>query len=615
MQIKLLFFLLLLCNSIVFAQQQEKIISNKLDINDNNDYSTFAILDSVIKEYKIFFTGENHLHRKSNYMLQLKMLKYLHQKAGVRHLFLEFGFSRGYLVNQYVQTGDSTLFTILSDYSYDEYALLYKGIWEYNKTLDSNKRIIVTGIDLERSYNTSVKVLDMFLPQQLPPAEIEIHIEALKSLAKMSDKKMQETKNDTDNEKKFKGEVFSQIRTMDYIMQSIDSLSDVWKNYLGDNFDNFNRVLKGIKAEKQRTEYSYKNTPHHYIFREQYMYEQMLQLVEKYPDDKFYGQFGRCHTPVNEQEYWCGYYYVKTLASRLNHSTNRKVNGKVLSIATYYPEGSTHEKKITEEEKLKYLLDNISADTLTIIQITSDTTLFGKLLNKYQYLIINKYKLTEDFISKDDAKDKGLETLYKPDAYLDVRAGLFFTQQNDINNNLNNFFPGNNFNMQLYSWGIMMGWLENRIANINLCYDNYMAQSIYPNDSVNFKFTGNKFMLRFGPEVTRTKAINISPLFGLGYARYTFIQNAKVQNPSPESIFISNTRVESKYNNPAFVIDGSLEIRMNFSPFTLALHGGYTYDISKKTWRYRGNNINSEAKSSHSGPYVNFCVGFLFAGE
>jgi hypothetical protein len=572
------------------------------------------MLDSVVNNYTVFFTGENHLHRKSNYMLQLKMLKYLHQKAGVRHLFLEFGYSRGYLVNRYVHTGDSTLFNILSDYSYDEYALLYKGIWEYNKTLDSNNRIIVSGIDVERSYNTSAKLLEMFLPAGQAPAAIEIHIEAIKALAKMSDKKMQESKDNTTDDMKFKGENISQAKTMNFILKSVDSIPDVWKDYLGNNYNDFCMVLNGIKAEKLRSDYLVGSTPYHYIYREQYMYLQLLALVEKYPNEKFYGQFGRCHTPINEQEYWCGYYFLKTLASRINHSNNERVKGKVLSIATYYPEGTMFEKKVTEQEKLNKIIDNIKLDTLTILAVTNDTAVFGKFKEKYQYLIINKFKQTDDVVKKEKpSENNNNQSNQQPDYvfFINGKTGLFFTQQNDLNKTLNNLYPGNIFNMQLYSWGIEMGWSENAIANVNFSYDNYLTQTIYPIDSISFKFKGSKFLFRFGPEITRSNTFNLSPQIGLGYAGYTFVQRLGGSSNTDMILFNAANFTQYKFRNPAFILEGLLEIRMNLFPFTVALQGGYTYDVSKKSWRYKGTNLPDGIKSSHTGAFINFCLGFM----
>src|SRR5690606_35468034 len=166
---------------IINAFAQNKVVD--LDIEKNDDFSSFQILDSAAKDKMVFFTGENHNFRTSNYKLQLKMLKYLYKNFGVNHLFLEFGISRGWLVNNYVQTGDSSLYTILKKYSYDEYTMLYKELMLFNKTLPADKKIMIHGIDIERSYSTPIKVLSMLLPDRKAPKSIELNIEALKSLA------------------------------------------------------------------------------------------------------------------------------------------------------------------------------------------------------------------------------------------------------------------------------------------------------------------------------------------------------------------------------------------------------------------------------------------------
>ncbi len=92
-----IFFLSLLIACFTGIKAQTNV--STLDIENNDDFSSFSMLDSVVKDYSVFFTGENHNFRTSNYKLQLKMLKYLNKNCGVRHLFLEFGVSRGWLVN------------------------------------------------------------------------------------------------------------------------------------------------------------------------------------------------------------------------------------------------------------------------------------------------------------------------------------------------------------------------------------------------------------------------------------------------------------------------------------------------------------------------------------
>jgi hypothetical protein len=601
----------------------QKYQYNKLDIEDNSDYTSFAMLDSVVKNYNVFFTGENHLFRKSNYMLQLKMLKYLHKNAGVRHLFLEFGYSRGWLVNKYVHTGDSTLFNILRDYSFEEYALLYKGIYEFNQTLDSADRIIVSGIDIERSFSTPLKVMSMMLPEKEAPRIIALQIEAIRALSKMNDEKQKKSKQretGDEEERAFYTPTFSDKRSVAYILQNYDSNKVVYQQYLGDAFLDFSRIVEGLRAETYRDEYTDNKAVQEYIFRERFLYDRFVELVNQYPNDKFYSQFGRCHTPLEEQDQACGYYYFKTLSSRINKSDNPHLKNKVLAIAAYYPESSTYEQKVATDEKIDPFLNRAEEEGLTIFRIGSDTALYGKFTEKYQFIIINKNDYRTDIVTiKKDEEEEEFEFddeyEYEPFfVYAEARRGIYGISLGTLNSNLV-LAKGTEqpFTSPVYFWGGAFTSIQNWGSYTSLSFDLFDAQKIAPSDTVRLELHGWSARFRGGFDVIGSAAVHLSPFMGYGFSVLKLTETIESPSTSSGSIFDMSYASQRKWKNPAPFIEGGLDLRLNLRFISVGINGAYMLDLSGKHWRTEGKPDAYSPKTSLSGYYVSL-VAALFIG-
>ena len=176
---KIIWGLLSLLLSTTWAQK------SALNLKDDNDFTGFELYKDSLENYSIFINGENHLYTKSNAALQLKMLKYLHQNADVKTLLLELGWSRGYIITKYIQTGDSTLLPAIKNYSWQYYAKMVESLKLYNDSLPQDQKISVVGIDVERFNNMAVKAMQMQMPKRgfkTPHDSIEMSIESLEAL-------------------------------------------------------------------------------------------------------------------------------------------------------------------------------------------------------------------------------------------------------------------------------------------------------------------------------------------------------------------------------------------------------------------------------------------------
>lgn len=108
------------------------------------------------EKYDVFIVSEVH-GVNLNYDVKWELLKDLHHKKGLNTLLLEVSYTSGYLLNEYLHTGDEKLLeTVFSFYRGSTFYTrdevnFFKKLYEYNMYFPIEKRIQVIGIDLEHS--------------------------------------------------------------------------------------------------------------------------------------------------------------------------------------------------------------------------------------------------------------------------------------------------------------------------------------------------------------------------------------------------------------------------------------------------------------------------------
>ena len=579
-----------------------------LDIDDNEDYSSFALLDPVVGNYNVFFTGENHRFRTSNYMLQLKMLKYLHKQAGVRHLLLEFGYSRGYLVDMYVQTGDSAIYEALDDYSFKEYAKFYKALYEFNQTLDSANRIHIHGIDLERSPLTSVKLMEVLLPSKSTPVpdSIELSVETIRSLEAYGHGLYGMEDSDY-----FGGGYYSQKASLWGVMRDYDTHKDDFQDYLGDNFEKFDRIIRGLRAENERLEYEANAAMQAKIFREQYMYRSFLELIDSLEGERFFSQFGRCHTATEEQDSWCNFYHLKSLASRINGSEHPRLKDKVCSIAAYYPQDDLTWYLDEEKEEIEGIVSELSIkeNGLTLVKAPGDTTVYPDLFSKFQYIIVNNNSLSEDF--KSDGLDDGEDLYYYDPVFFDFNVGAggkMFHRMGNISDALDQV--GVTFSPYVLAYSYDFSVIQNRGFAMRVHFDwyDYLEDQELADGSL-FEFRQLSAGITMGADILGSEKVNLVPYGGLSFGSMRMRYETTNQNSQPNPIFPGTTREEFIYRNGTVQFDVGLNLNFQLGETSSGIRAGYQLDISDRRWKLNGDFLEDATRSRASGPYVSIYLG------
>ena len=174
-----------------------------------------------------------------------------------------------------------------------------------------------------------------------------------------------------------------------------------WKNWLGSDYAEYVKVYRQLK-EWQQWE-ALDNTAQQYTWREEHMYRNMVALLNKNPQDKFYGQFGRCHTSLVKQQQDCGWFEYNSMLTRLR-TRYFKNDTSVLSIGIFYVKDKDSDGDICAENlsnnsiinaEVKALYETVDDNMLLFDLQTKDSQL-KELPKKFNFVLVHDYTNEDD---------------------------------------------------------------------------------------------------------------------------------------------------------------------------------------------------------------------------
>ena len=283
---------------------------NHISLNLTSETSlNLDIMDEDVRNNEIFLTGENH-GIKMNTRLKIEFLKYFKRKIDFKYLITELPASVTYFINRYLKTGDKN---ILKDiykglkgtdaWNLEEYNFWIQ-LYNLNKKLPSEERILALGIDIEHQVENALKFMKHFLNTKELPSPVLEWIENLEEGEKLrDDKKVLEfhsrVKKELDtNKSSYKRELGEKYFLLSHINDNILNKVEV---YGSNNFD-------GIRDNK--------------------IYKNFLNLIKGKKNKKFFGQIGLSH--VFQKSFPNIDWFGKSL------SEESQFKGRVISIAYAY---------------------------------------------------------------------------------------------------------------------------------------------------------------------------------------------------------------------------------------------------------------------------------------
>ncbi|MEL6849553.1 MAG: hypothetical protein AAFP92_13620 [Bacteroidota bacterium] len=341
----------------------------------DEDFS-IPMLDSVVPNYRFIFTAEEHW-LKVNTRVQGLFLPYLHQQAGVRNLVVEGGYAYGWMINRFLETGDS-LYLMRALYDPPtcprNQARFFQDLYAYNQEQPETNRIRVVGIDYEKSGHLAIECLFHILPAKPLTAGVRDKVRELMEMYVMEYE---------EREKELK-------RFFRQWYKEVQERKRAYRRYWGDEFPVFEMILEntlqGFESPLLREfVYAYGDQKK----REERMYDnfRLLFKMGKFNPGGFYAQFGGIHTELNPGINW-GY---KTLAQRLNEERYSPVYQQVLTISKYFRRLGRIYEKFPEEELFRNVMDEIGFDRrqeIVICRLEGNEDLFPTISQDFQFILI-----------------------------------------------------------------------------------------------------------------------------------------------------------------------------------------------------------------------------------
>ncbi|MBI1308148.1 MAG: hypothetical protein GC181_16215 [Bacteroidetes bacterium] len=576
-------------------------------------------LDSVVPDYNVFIIGENHVFMNSNTALWNKMIRYLYQHAGVRTVMIEYGNATAWIIDQYIQTGDSSYMKILDDYAFEEYANSYRELRKFNETLPDDDKIHVIGVDLERGIYTAVKALSLHLPKDKNPHDsIELSVESLIGLAAYQDREL--FNSDEENASRYYFGSYSVTNTLDLIIEDFNHFSSYYQNYLDSNYEFFATTIKALEDVKYWHQLGAKNTIQDYVYREKYIYKRFEQEYLK-RGGKFFGMFGRCHSTTNlTEENGCNWYQFKSFANRVKQSDTLDLKDKLLTIGVLYEmeDGfvsngllkNAGPDEIEAEKHLKDLFEKMPKKRVALYDLSADSVLAKSFENDFRFLILNTTLPSFDHPYM-AGKSESIETKF---GYAMGFYRMDFKSLNSVVKGLD----GKTFKDQV-RWNIFEASTEEyssspyvSLNQVGFVHSQNLTLDYTDAHKSTAKFSG--FMINsYGLYhlLRRTSWIDFYPGLMIGYTQLKLqINQTKTTGvPDPSNGFIGNQSV-AYYQNPGITWGGAAILDLNFGPVYLGGMFGFQRDWSKTPWITNNARISGGPRTKLNSVYYTLRAGF-----
>ncbi len=611
------------CSMIGFSQSDSQTIdfTDTIQLSNSARLKGYSSLDSsALAGKEIFIAGENHTYLSSNSKLWIQNIRYLHKYAGVRNIIMENGRSNAWLINSYIQTGDTALYNVLKKYVFEEYADVYKLLMKFNSTLDSNNKVRVIGIDLERGSYGALKVLSLLIPQDKQAHDsIDLHIESLIGMAMYQDREIFKGENGDEESDNYYGYTYSARSTLSLVIDNFGRHEERYKTLMGENFPLFKDVLMGLKDTRYWNGLENQQTIQDYVYREMYMYNRFIEEYGKHSGN-YYGQFGRCHaTKKKADKNSCEWYVFKSLANRLKESKEADLKDRILTLGILYKSDDdyTLEDWSDVTDHIDQVFDQLEDNRILLYDLRKDTSLQKFFVEDFDYLFFNTNHPSEDHpyytedydfggageqrikfgvtcgqyevdmasIGRLHNSENGLQ-INKP---LVIQGGYFSTMNADVKGLTSGTYLGFVSSIESYE-SDSLGSVTSKLGGF--VYKSLVLYDLYPN----------------------MKVIDVLVGGSLGYSQLT-VRLTKENNTSedlPITSGIIGERSTSIYKNPALTGSLIFGIDLNLGRITIGSQIGATYDMSKKNWRLDGELLSTGPETSLRGMFGNVHVGLNF---
>lgn len=576
-----------------------------LDIGNNADYEGYQVIDSAAQTSRLIISGEDYDFPEFNSKFEFKLLRYLNHRAGFTHYLVEASPARADLINLYIKNGDSATEQLLKSVSKVRYMKLYKNLRRLNLKLPDSLRIQVHGIDVERNYMLPLITIARFLPDSSVPARLQVPVEAIKGAAKymiiqgLEDYQNEDEEGEEENYSYSRSE-FSVRQSVNEFLAQYDSLSGDFRTWLSDSFYVFAGAVEGLREYK--TFNRLQRTAMEFTWRDEVMYKRTNDLLAKFPEGKFYGQFGLCRSGFAAIDRDCGINLFRGLAYKLRN-TPGSLARDLTTIGIFYSQELDHEVKYRDVQHHRY-----AAELTALFGAMPDNEArfalpFGDsaslLFRDFSLVVLNNhYQIEGEDDGGDDSSDwtddEEDSEYRKSRVFIGVNR---FTPRMDLNS-VNGILKQSGLavlDAVSFTGVDFMVATESAIGGMHF----------YSMNSANPSFTGWMVGLKGGNCLIYKRLMKLAIISDIHYTEHRYTRFSG----SDSATYFSDFAKPDVYRNPSWVAGISMDMWLDLSPLYLYASGGYQYDFSGRNWVLNNSVTGANGKLTASGLMYNLGVG------
>ncbi len=606
MKVTLLNILLFLATSAI--SQSAGVV--KLDNEDNTDYTSLTFLEDM-DPVKVYLTGENHNFLHQNYKTQLKLFKYLHEQKGVDHYIFEFGEGAIYLFNAYLNDIDGAEELVENVVYTQQFHFLNELKSYYKKQKEAGTPFEIHSADLDHNMGMTFFALNHTIGDIVAHDSIDVEFSAIRNLADY----FKQYSNGFMMSSPYN--YYSAQRTWDYnvynynpktvnISNSVAPLVETYKakrsfyeSCLGDRFEAFDKIMSSLVKSQVFMNYAQDYAIQSAGYRENAIYQKVMNLTETYPDGRFYGQFGVCHLLHDQGTSGCFFESFKALGSRL------KEKMEVLIIPQLYNRDQYFDTHYYIDYAAFEKRNDVNKGELPIYLVKVDSCPEIEGFDKYELMLLNYDSPDMGYLYGQSVESP--ESPNKP--YNDYWGYVHFEGwygQRFLNmDGLNSVtYPAGleGFNSTIEMYGGAFCIYEPLYMYGNFGFNIWKSQTLQ-NDSVSLGLRGFDIFAKQGYPIFDNGWFQMAPYYGLGYSKATVTERWTQVDPLVgQSIFETSQDLEYRHTNPAFTIDLGLDIKLRYRFIGIDIKGGRLFDVSNQQWK-SGSVDNGGLKSGLGGFY------------
>lgn len=277
MSIRLLLIILVFWANQIYAQTSPNIQSVSIANDDN--FEGYDLID--IDSNQVFVLAEHWHNIRQVPKASMKLLRYLHKNANVRIFAIEQGASAAHMINNYLQSGDTTMLRqVVRNTMFwgKENWTFFENLYQFNQTLNPEDRVFVRSIDIEYKMESAIFVINELIGDRQIPESLQGTLGIFKKL-------FEDTRKHRES--------FQGLSVMYYydrelieslVLITIDELerkSEAYTEFFGDDFVQFATMI--LEMDDGLT-FDYTNPNNNYKFRDRLIYRKFTSLVEEFPD-------------------------------------------------------------------------------------------------------------------------------------------------------------------------------------------------------------------------------------------------------------------------------------------------------------------------------------------